>query len=248
MRSLSILLFILAGIAIVHSQNTPLKVIVWTGDKNCGRGSQHVSCYSLETPRGNVSVINDHDNDLSFAVSFYEDGDYIIAATHLKNSADEPLMFDSDNWGAAHFAKGEKVNAGNKPIRAETAVPTRDIVRGIRSEVADAASADAFMASITKAGEIREVRQPDGPRKRSLVIVDDKQAAADADRRSVSRRELATEEQEKFRKNALTQKSVLPNSSAKGLVYFRRVKKAAVVVFSFPIADSIYVFRLLRKS
>ena len=248
MRSLSVLLFILAGIAMVHSQSTPLKVIVWTGEKNCGRGTQNVSCDSLETPRGNVSVVNDRDNALSLAVSFYEDGDYIIAATHLKNNADEPLMFDSDNWGAAHLAKRENVNARSKPLRAETAVPTRDILRGIRSGVVGDASADAFMASITKAGEVREVRQPDGTRKRSLVIVDDKQAAADADGRSASRRELATTEQEKFRKNALTQKSVLPNSSARGLVYFRRVKKAAVVVFSFPIADSIYVFRLLRKS
>ncbi len=65
--------------------------------------------------------------------------------------------------------------------------------------------------------------------------------------RNDSRREHAITKQERIRKYALTQKTVPPFGYAKGLVYFRRVKKADVVVFSFTILDSIYVFRLLRR-
>lgn len=225
-----------------------MKVVVWSGDKECGRAGQQVTCESLETPRGNVSVITDHPNELSLAVSFYEDGDHIIAATHLKNTSKEPMVFDSDAWGAAHFSKKENARRGGKPMVAETAIPSRDLLRGIRSGAALDSSADSFMASITKAGEVREVRQPDGTRKRQLVIVDDQQAMRDAGMRTVARRQMSTEEQQRIRKNALTNKTVPAEGSVKGLVYFRRVKKAEVVVFSFRLLDSIYVFRLLRKT
>jgi len=225
-----------------------MKVVVWTGDKDCGRANEQITCEGLQTPRGIVSVINNHPSALSLAVSFYEDGNYIIAATHLKNTSNEPLLFDSDLWGAAHFNKGENARSGDKPIVAETAIPSRDLLRGMRSGAAIDQSSDSFLASITKAGQIREVRQQDGTRKRQLVIVDDQQAMSDAALRNVSRRERSNSEQERIRKNALTGKTVPAQGSVKGLVYFRRVKKAAVVVFSFTVLDSIYVFRLLRKA
>lgn len=248
MRNILALLIVLAAVVATEAQSPRLKVIVWSGDKNCGRSIEGVTCESLETPRGIVSVVNDRPNAVSLAVSFYEDGDYIIAATHLKNISTEPLMFDSDGWGAAHFDKKENARVGNKPIVAELAIPSRDIARGIRSGAAVDNSADTFMASIARASEVREVRQPDGSRQRKLVIVADQQALRDASMRSDTRQAKAQSEQEKIRKNALTQKSVAANSSARGLVYFRRVKKAEIVVFSFRVADSIYVFRLLRKA
>jgi hypothetical protein len=248
LRNILALLVVLVAVAAVEAQSSRLKVIVWSGDKNCGRSLEGVSCESLETPRGIVSVVNDQPNAVSLAVSFFEDGDYIIAATHLKNISNEPLMFDSDFWGAAHFDKKENARVGRKPIVAELAIPSRDIARGIRSGAAVDNSVDSFMASIARSGEVREVRQPDGTRQRKLVIVPDQQAVRDASLRSDSRQAKAESEQERIRKNALTQKSVPANSSAKGLVYFRRVKKAEIVVFSFRVADSIYVFRLLRKA
>jgi hypothetical protein len=246
LRNIFALLIAVAATAIVGAQ-APLKVIVWTGDKNCARGTSQVTCESLETPRGIVSVINDPLNELSIAVSFFENGDHIIAATHLKNTSDESLLFDSDLWGAAHFKRKEKSALDSPPILAEMAIPSRDLLRGIRSGAAVDSSVDSFMASIARSGEIREVRQPDGSRQRRLVIVEDRQAKQDASLRSDARREHAIDEQERIRKHALTQKSVPAFGSAKGLVYFRRVKKADFVVFSFRILDSAYVFRLLRK-
>lgn len=245
MRKVLALLFLLAATAFAQAQ-TPAKVVVWTGDKDCGKGNELISCESLQTPRGNVSVINDTSTAVSIAASFFEDGDHIIAAIHLKNTSNESLMFDSDHWGAAHF-KRDEARRGGRPIVAETSIPSRDLLRGIRSGVAIDNSADTFMASISKTGEVREVRRPDGTRDRTLVIVDDKQAVQDAGLRNDSRREVSVREQERIRKNALTQKSVPAMGSVKGLVYFRRVKKADIVYFSFRVLDSVYIFRLLRK-
>jgi hypothetical protein len=247
LRNALALLILLAATAVAQTQGRA-KVIVWSGDKECGRAGQQITCEALETPRGPVNVITDRPNDVSLAVSFFEDDDFIIAATHLKNTSKEALSFDSDLWGAAHFSKKENARSGGKPIVAETAIPSRDLLRGIRAGAARDSSADTFMASITKAGEVREVRQQDGTRKRQLVIVDDKQAVSDASMRTVSRREHSNSAQERIRKHALTQKTVPAEGSVRGLVYFRRVKKADVVVFSFRVLDSIYVFRLLRKT
>ena len=246
MRNIFAVLFALTAIAFAQAQSST-KVVVWSGDKNCGQPSGQFSCHALETPRGSVSVVNDKANAVSIAVGFYEEDDHIIAATHLKNTSDQPLIFDSDIWGAAHFSKRESAQVGRKPLLAETAIPSRDLVRGIRSGTAIDTSADSFMASIAKAGQVREVRQADGSRQRRLVIVDDQQAVTDAGLRNQAKREASNNEQERIRKHALTQKSVAAFGSVKGLVYFRRVKKAEVVFFSFRVLDSVYVFRLLRK-
>jgi hypothetical protein len=157
-------------------------------------------------------------------------------------------MFDSDKWGAAHFSKKENLRTGGKPIVAETAIPSRDLLRGMRSGTTIDNSSDTFLAGITKTTQIREIRQPDGTRKRQIVVVEDQQAMTDANLRSDSRRVFSNSEQERIRKNALTQKTVPADGSVRGLVYFRRVKKAEVVVFSFRVVDTIYVFRLLRKA
>ncbi len=247
MRNTFALLILLTAVGLAQAQGR-LKVVVWSGDKDCGRTGEQVNCQGLETPRGIVSVITDHPNEISLAVSFYEEGDYIIAATHLKNVSNEPLPFDSDVWGAAHFSKKENMRSGGKPIVAEMSIPSRDLLRGIRAGAAIDSSSDTFLAGITKAGQVREVRQADGSRKRQVVIVDDQQAMTDANLRNDSRREFSNSEQERIRKNALTHKTVPAAGSVRGLVYFRRVKKAEIVVFSFRILDSLYVFRLLRKA
>jgi hypothetical protein len=48
----------------------------------------------------------------------------------------------------------------------------------------------------------------------------------------------------KLRENALTARYAAPGDSVKGLVYFRRVKKAGFVAFSFKLLDTEYVFLL----
>jgi hypothetical protein len=50
-----------------------------------------------------------------------------------------------------------------------------------------------------------------------------------------------------MRRNALVAKAVAPNSSVKGLVYFRRIKKAGYIVFSLVLDDTNYLFLLPRS-
>jgi hypothetical protein len=64
--------------------------------------------------------------------------------------------------------------------------------------------------------------------------------------RSESRSMLAKNSSEQMRRNALTAKTVPANNSVKGLIYFRRIKKARYVVFSFLLDDTTYVFLLPR--
>jgi hypothetical protein len=251
MTKLFTLVIVFLGIVAASAQNARERVILWGGDTTCGyRGSaipseDKISCESLSTPRGIVSVINH--NGISIAASFLEDEDYIIAATFIKNTTAEPFGFDSDLWGAAHFEKKGDFYAGKKPLVAETAIPSRDIVRGMRSGVVLDDSLDVFMAGISKSSEVKEVRRPDGTRVKKVVIVEDPEAQRTAGSRSDSRAEHAQSEQERIRKNALTQKWIGANGAIKGLVYFRRVKKAELVVFSFKILDTTYVFRLSRE-
>src|SRR5258708_17243254 len=147
--------------AAVHAQNVQNKVVVWGGDKACGWKSRFIlpdeflTCESFATPRGIVSVVNH--NGISLAVGFLEYDDFIIVATRIENTTNQPFEFDSDLWGPAHFDTKESFYKGNKPIRAETSVPSRDIVRGITSDVILDNSADIFLASISKASKVKEI-------------------------------------------------------------------------------------------
>lgn len=227
------------------------RVVLWGGDAACGyRGTglspdEKISCTSLQTPRGPLSVI--HHDGLSLAIGFLEDKDRIVVAALLKNSTTETIQFDTDLWGAAHFRTVQGFYAGDKAIVAETAIPSRDIVRGVMSGITLDNSADVFMAGIAKASEVREIRRPDGTRVKKVVIVDDPDAQIGAASRGDSRAQIAGDELEKIRETALTQKWVAAQNSVKGLVYFRRVKKAGLVVFNFRIGDTLYIFRYPRN-
>lgn len=250
MQKVFTLLLVVASYASTPAQSMQRRFVVWGGDTRCGHKSlsilpdESISCQSLNTPRGNISVVNH--NGISLAVGFLEDDDFIIVATRIENTTAHPFEFDTDLWGAAHFASGESFASGVKPITAETAMPSRDIVRGITSGVALDNSMDTFMASISKTGETKEVRSADGTRVKKVVITDDREAQRIAGSRNDSRKGHAFSEQERIRKTAMTQKWLPAMASTKGLVYFRRVKKAGLVVFSFKLLDTTYVFRLLR--
>lgn len=242
-----ILLFFVAA----HTQEHGRRAVVWSGANDCGYKSKAVSpdesimCGSLETPRGFVSTIN-HEG-VNLAVAFLENADFIIVATQIKNTTNMPFEFDTDLWGAAHFATRDGFYQADRPLLAETAIPSRDIVRGIRSGVNLDNSMDTFMAGVAKTVEVKMVRRSDGTLVRSERIVDDQEAKRRAGSGNEIRSEHATEEQERIRKTAMTQKWVTAGGSARGLVYFRRVKQAGLVVFSFRVLDTTYIFRLLRK-
>ncbi len=227
-----------------------MRTVVWGSDQACGFRTktisvdENLSCEAVSTPRGVVSVV--HHNGLNLSVIFGEEDGFLIAATSIKNNTETPFEFDSDLWGAAHFATKADFASGKKPIFAETAIPSRDIVRGITSGVNLDNSMDVFMAGMSKTAVVKEVRKPDGTRIPTTVIADDKDAATAASARSEVRGGLAAAEKDRIRKTAITQKWVKGNSSVNGLVYFRRVNKAEMVLFSFRVLDTNYLFRLLR--
>ncbi len=245
------LLFVVFAIVAVQAQNEPRKVVVWSGDKICGLVSRSIpqesrpECSTAVTPRGTVSVITH--GHISLSAAFLEEDGYIIAAIRIDNRSEAPMDVDTDQWGAAHYARYEDFSKGGKPILAETSIPSRDIVRGIKAGAGMDASADTFMASISKSAETREIRRSDGSRIRQVMIVDDADAQRMAGSRQVSRMEQASAEQVRIRQNAITQKWIGPSDKIRGLVYFRRVKKARLVVFSLGILDTSYVFRLPRN-
>jgi hypothetical protein len=131
---------------------------------------------------------------------------------------------------------------------AETSIPTRDIIRGIKSGTSIDNSADAYLAGITKTSEVKEIRKPDGTRVPVVVITQDKTAQDIATSRGEARTSLAENEQRRIRSTAMTAKWVAPQGEAKGLVYFRRVDKARFVLFVMKIENITYLFRFLRSA
>lgn len=245
------LLFLLsaASTAGVSAQDAKRNFVVWNGDPDCGQRSRSLAgeairCSSLTTERGPVSVVTH--NGVSLAVAFLEDDGYLVTAAQIKNTSSEPIAFDSDGWGAAHWASREAFRAGERPLRAETSVPTRDMLRGMSSDARSDSSIDVFMADIQRRGEVVETRRQDGTRVRRLEIRPDKEAQEAASNRKESRSQLTLEEQRSIRRDALTAKTVMPGASVKGLVYFRRLKKAGFVAFSISVADNTYLFLMPR--
>lgn len=246
----SILLLLILVVA--AGAQTSRKVIFYNGDKNCGHKSRsipsddRITCTAIKTDRGNVSVIAH--NDVNLAVAFLEDDDYILVAAKITNTGKEPLIFDSDRWGAAHYETKAGAYKGVRPLVGETAIPSRDIVRGMTSGRKLDDSLDTFIAENQKTSEIRDVRMPDGSRVKRMVVVPDKAAQEDAQRRGEVRLASTTNEQRRIRSTALTAKTVMPNDAVKGIVYFRRVKKAEFVIFAFELDGTTLVFQLPRKT
>lgn len=250
MKILATILILLFALLTAGAQ-TPRKVIFYNGDKTCGHKSRSISaadrieCSAIHTDRGNVNIIRH--NDVSLSVAFLEEDDYILVAAKVANLGTEPLMFDSDKWGAAHFATKTGATKGERPLIAETSIPSRDIIRGMTSGRKMDDSLDTFIAENQKTGEIRDVRLPDGTRVKRVVVVPDKAAQEEAQSRGEIRMASTTSEQRRIRSTALTAKTIMPNDAVKGVVYFRRVKKAEFVVFVFEIEGTNFVFQLPRK-
>lgn len=247
MKNFVSILILLTAVLAAYSQSAQ-KVVVWSGDKTCGFKSKAVTaddlvkCGSIATTRGPVSTIRL--NGIALAAAFLEDDDYNIVGVHITNDKSEPVLFDSDLWGAAHFKTREDYFARKKPIAAETSFPSRDIVRGMSSDAKLGNSLDTFIAEGQRTVETKEVRRADGTRYKVDVIVPDKNAQLAADRRNINRTDTLLREQRRIRSTALTAKSVPPYESLKGLVYFRRKEDANFTVFSLAIHDVIFIFQV----
>ncbi len=248
-RSASVLvIFVCTSAALAQSIQ---RTVFFTGEPDCGYknkpGQPAVTtrCSTISTTRGSVSAVEQEGVTLSIAYS--EERNYIIVAARIANSTNEPVMFDSDLWGAAHFGSRTDFSSGKPPLLAETALPTRDIIRAMSPSAKINESVDSLIAENEKSSVVKEVRQVDGTRVKTIVIVPDEAARNVAKNASAVRSEKVTDEQRKIRENALTAKYVPANGSVKGLVYFRRVKNAEFVVLSLVVGDTRFVFRYPRK-
>jgi hypothetical protein len=227
------------------------KLVFWNGNSACGYKSKtfkpedQIACSTVATERGPVSVISL--NGVSLSAAFLEDGPFHIVAAHIQNPTGEVVMFDPDDWGAAHFKTRSGYYKGEKPLLAETAIPSRDIIRQMAYGTNLGNSLDKFIAKDQKKIETRELRRPDGTRVYRQVMVPDVEAQETAHDRAQVRAELTMEQQQRIRSTALTAKSVQPASSTRGLVYFRRLKEADFVAFSLRVGDATFVFLLPRK-
>ena len=227
------------------------KTVIWSGDPNCGWKNSRVEaddrylCSSLPTPRGNVSSVAH--KKINLTVAFLDRDPFITVAIEISNQNDEPLMFDTDNWGAAHFRNRSDFFAGKQPIVAETSIPARDFARQMANRAKSENSVDEYLADMHQTIEVIEIRRPDGTRTRVKKIVPDQEEQKAAESRSESRTMIARNSSAQFRQNALTVKTVGPSGSVKGLVYFRRVKSTRFIVFSFSVDDTDYLFLLPRN-
>ena len=249
MRIAISILVLLASASLNFAQRTG-KLVFWSGDVACGQKSRSVTpddtfvCGTIQTDRGPVSTITH--NRVTLSVAFLEDDNYNIVGAGITNETAEPVFFDADMWGAAHFRKKEDFQGRSKPLLAETSIPSREILRGLATGVRQESSLDTFIADGQKTNETKELRRSDGTRYRVDVVVPDKQAQEAAARQNDARSNMVMAEQRRIRETALTAKSVQPGQSVKGLVYFRHVKNADFVVFSLSVAGTTYVFQLPR--
>lgn len=241
---LSVLIIVLASAAALAQSGR--KAIVWSGDPTCGFRSRSldklhtIRCDTIPTDRGPVSTIS-HDG-VTIAAAFLKEESRFVAGVHIKNDTNEVVGFDSDRWGAAHFRSREDFAKREKPLLAETSIPSRDLVRGMASGTRLENSLGDFMSDMHVEGETREIRRSDGTRYKTTVIVPDKNAAAMEERVGKNRTEISGREQKDLRESALTAKYVRAGDSIKGLVYFRRVNAAEFVVYSMTVADVTFVF------
>lgn len=249
MKTLISLLILLASLSAAYGQRTG-KLVFWSGDPGCGQKSRSITpddkflCGTVQTERGPVSTITH--NGVTLSVAFLEDSKYNIVGAGITNDTAEPLFFDADMWGAAHFKKKEDLQSRKKPVLAETSIPTRDILRQMATGVRQESSLDTFIADGQKVNETKEIRRQDGTRYKVDVIVPDKQTQEAVARQNAARSEMVMSEQRRIRETALTAKSVQPGQSIKGLVYFRRLKNVEFVVFSLSLDGTTYVFQLPR--
>lgn len=249
MKTLISLLILLISLSTAFGQRTG-KLVFWSGDPGCGQKSRFItpedklSCSSIQTERGPVSTITH--NGVTLSVAFLEDERYNIVGAGITNKTTEPVFFDADMWGAAHFKKKEDFQGRKLPLLAETSIPSRDILKNMAFGVKQESSLDTFIADGQKTVVTREIRKADGTREKRDVIVPDTQTQEAVARQNAARSEMVMSDQRRIRETALTTKSVQPDSSVKGLVYFRHVKNAEFVVFSLSVDGTTYVFQLPR--
>ena len=247
----SVLFAVAAATALLAQDSAPKqKIVFFSADANCGykrpdpAPTDIITCGTLATGRGPVNTIRV--NNIALAVAFLEEDDFNVVAARIVNTGKEPLLFDADLWGAAHFRKKEDYAAGRKPLIAETSLPTGELIRQMAKGARMTNASDEYNASNELTSETREIRKPDGTRVRRVVIVPNKTAEETAALNSSIREEVTAAEQRKIRRDALIARYVPPGSFVKGLVYFRKVKKAEFILYSIRIDDYTFIFRLPR--
>lgn len=247
MRVLVLTTLLITGSIFALGQERP-RMIFWTGEAACGyrtgtfTDKDQISCTSTRTERGPVSTISL--NGVSLSAAFLERDEHIIVGARIANSTGEPVMFDTDLWGAAHFKTKSGYYEGDPPILAETSIPTRDMIRSVIFGKRLGGVGDKTVAETRVKGETREIRRSDGTRYKVDVIVPDRDEQNASARRVSAEMQQVIEEQARIRETALTAKSVRGSDAVQGLVYFRRMKEADFVVFSLRVGDTTFVFQL----
>ncbi|MEO8648284.1 MAG: hypothetical protein ABI539_03865, partial [Acidobacteriota bacterium] len=101
------------------------------------------------------------------------------------------------------------------------------------------------MADVQTSPETVDIKRGDGTRFKSVVVKPDKEARSAA-ANNETREDHTANGQRSIRSIALTAKSVAGGQFIKGIVYFRRIKKANFILFSIKMDGITYLFQLPR--
>ncbi len=239
------LLFILCSSALSQTPPpTQPKMVLWSEDASCAQKNSSI------TPEDNFncSLILDgevkyrrftHDG-LTLTVRFQTWGvKYFIATASLLNQTDQPVPFNTKEWGVVYFANEAAFKAGEKPIsngytiKAPVMVSLDSLKDRQRS-----LDNDSFMADLDKTVVTREGRTNSGnPNQDSRIIVNEVKTDSGAMKAPASTILIPDNSLK-----VLTEKVVPAKKDIYGRVYFALDPNPEFRVVSLPINGVIYIF------
>jgi hypothetical protein len=193
-------------------------------------------------------------DNLTLAIRLTSDEGFLVLQTVLVNNSEKLIEFDSDRWEAAHYASLPDSTKANADLKTERSIPSRDLIRDIRTETADSLLLEKFMTESLIERRTDSSPIVENPRNQKMTPVPTSNRGARpvqepnkadqerAQNMGISSVALSQAKQKEIRKYALIAKSIPPKGSLKGLVYFKRVKKAEIAEFRLPIGDATFSF------
>lgn len=241
------LLIILCSSALSQTQSqAPPKMVLWSEDASCAQKNSSV------TPEDNFNCGLFMDGEAKYRrfmhdglvlmVRFQTWGDkYFIATASLQNQTDQPVPFNTKEWGIVYFANEAAFKAGEKPISngytiTAPAMVSLDSLKDRQRSLDN----DSFMADLNKTVVTREGRTNSGnPNQNTRIIVNEVKTDTGAMGASATPTIISIPDNSL---KVLTEKAVPAKKEIYGRVYFALDAKSEFRVVSLPINGVIYIF------
>lgn len=243
-------LLLFATSAIAQTEKPVL--ISWTPESDCAKDTigagEHPVCDSVISDGALVRSISY--NGIYLAVSFVDDGKYVVADIFVSNDSGGRILVDPQNWIIAHYGSQDDFLTSKPAILKAYAVPPLKIANKVASRVRWANALSAFAASMstttttgTASGTVRDNQGNSGTyTSRTESIGPDYAAQNRAAVGNAERSRSAAQRADNIMSTALLPNTVLDKSKMSGLVYFERSKKAKYGIVCFVINKVGYFF------